>query len=74
MHGANGTLQNHYKRTGFQVDKGVGLLLIDLAVLDLDTLEEVDHWENEWHVLNNVPMETTNTISSGAHLCVTSCA
>lgn len=57
-------LQNHYKRTGFQVDKGVGLLLIDLAVLDLDSLDEVDHWENEWHVLNNVPMETT---SKGKH-------
>ena len=34
-------LENHYKQTGFQVDKGVGLLLIDLVVLDLDSLEEV---------------------------------
>lgn len=57
-------LDTHYKRTGFQVDKGVGLLLIDLAVLDLDTLEEVYRWETEWPVLNNVPMETT---SKGKH-------
>ncbi|KAL0019615.1 hypothetical protein WJX77_002028 [Trebouxia sp. C0004] len=57
-------LNIHYKQTGFQVDKGVGLLLIDLAVLDLDTLEEVYHWETEWPVLNHVPMETT---SKGKH-------
>ena len=56
-----GRLNSHYEQTGFQVDKGVGLLLIDLAVLDL---EEVCHWENEWPVLNTVPMETT---SKGKH-------
>ena len=39
-------------------------MLIDLAVLDLDSLEEVCHWENEWPVLNTVPMETT---SKGKH-------
>lgn len=63
MHGVKwkwALLKIHYKRTGFQVDKGVGLLLIDLAVLDLDTLEEVCHWEIEWPVLNDVPMETTS--------------
>ena len=59
-----GRLNSHYDRTGFQVDKGVGLLLTDLAVLDLDSLEEVCHWENEWPLLNNVPMETT---SKGKH-------
>ena len=37
---------------------------IDLAVLDLDSLEEVYQWETEWSVLNNVPMETT---SKGKH-------
>lgn len=57
-------VNSHYERTGLQVDKGVGLLLKDLAVLDLDTLEEVDHWETEWPVLNDVPMETT---SKGKH-------
>ena len=57
-------LNMHYTQTGFQVGKGVGLLLIDLAVLDLDTIEEVHWWETEWPVLNNVPMETT---SKGKH-------
>ena len=57
-------LNMHYKQTGFEVGMGVGLLLIDLAVLDLDTLEEVYQWETEWPALNNVPMETT---SKGKH-------
>ena len=57
-------LENHYKQTGFEVDTRVGILLIDLAVLDLDSLEEVSRWENEWPMLNNVPMETT---SKGKH-------
>ena len=57
-------LVNHYQQKGFKFDMGVGILLIDLAVLDLDSLEEVSRWENEWPMLNNVPMETT---SKGKH-------
>ena len=57
-------LYTHYKQTALQIDDGVGILLKDLAVIDLDTLEEVSRWESEWPVLNEVPMETT---SKGKH-------
>ena len=52
-------LNLHYKQRGCQNNEKVGVLLIDLAVVDLDTLQEVYDWETEWPVLNDVPMETT---------------
>ena len=47
-----------------KIDTGVGILLKTLAVIDLDSPEEVDCWETQWPVLQSVPMETT---SKGRH-------
>ena len=70
-------LNKHYKQRGIQVDEGVGLLLIDLAVLDLTLyrrciigrLSGLCSTMFPWR-----PLARANIISSCAHLCVTSWA